>query len=43
LDDAYRSLELISAIYYSSATNTAVDLPLAADHPVREGWARWLP
>jgi predicted dehydrogenase len=42
LDDAYRSLELVSAVYYSSATNTAVELPLAADHPVHEGWARWL-
>ena len=42
LDDAYRSLELVSAIYYSSATNTAVELPLAADHAVRDGWARWL-
>ena len=43
LQDAYRSLELVSAIYYSSATNTAVDLPLAPDHPVRAGWAKWLP
>lgn len=43
LDDAYRSLELVSAIYYSSTTNTAVELPLAADHPVRDGWSRWLP
>lgn len=41
--DAYRSLELISAIYYSSATNTAVELPLPSDHPVRDGWAAWLP
>jgi predicted dehydrogenase len=42
LQDAYRSLELISAIYYSSATNTAVDLPLPPEHPVRGGWAPWL-
>jgi predicted dehydrogenase len=42
LQDAYRSLELASAIYYSSATNTAVDLPLAPDHPVRVGWGKWL-
>ena len=42
LDDAYRSLELVSAIYYSSATNAAVELPLPADHPVRRGWAPWL-
>ncbi|MDR3535842.1 MAG: Gfo/Idh/MocA family oxidoreductase [Acetobacteraceae bacterium] len=43
LQDAYRSLELISAIYYSSATNAAVELPLAEDHPVRAGWGPWLP
>jgi predicted dehydrogenase len=43
LADAYRSLELVSAIYYSSATNTAVDLPLPPDHPARAGWGPWLP
>ena len=43
LQDAYRSLELASAIYYSSATNTAVELPLAPDHPVRDGWEKFLP
>ena len=43
LQDAYQSLELISAIYYSSATNSAVELPLPADHPVRIGWSGWLP
>jgi predicted dehydrogenase len=42
LQDAYRSLELASAIYYSSASNTAVELPLAPDHPVRAGWGRFL-
>jgi predicted dehydrogenase len=42
LRDAYQSLELASAIYYSAATGTAVELPLAPDHPVRDGWARWL-
>ena len=42
LRDAYQSLELASAIYYSAATGAAVELPLAADHPVRDGWARWL-
>jgi predicted dehydrogenase len=42
LQDADRSLELISAIYYSAATNTAVDLPLPKDHPVRDGWSAWL-
>jgi predicted dehydrogenase len=43
LQDAYRSLELASAIYYSSATDTAVELPLPLDHPVRDGWAARLP
>jgi predicted dehydrogenase len=38
LQDAYRSLELASAIYYSSATGGAVDLPLPPDHPARSGW-----
>jgi predicted dehydrogenase len=42
LRDAYQSLELISAIYYSAALGTAVELPLPADHPVRDGWATWL-
>ncbi len=42
LQDAYRSLELASAIYYSAATGAAVELPLAGDHPVRDGWAAWL-
>ncbi|HEY2616210.1 MAG TPA: Gfo/Idh/MocA family oxidoreductase [Acetobacteraceae bacterium] len=42
VQDAYRSLELISAIYYSAATNTTVELPLPLDHPVRDGWAAWL-
>ena len=43
LQDAYRSLELVSAIYYSSASNTAVGLPLGPDHPVRAGWGGFLP
>jgi predicted dehydrogenase len=43
LQDADQSLELISAIYYSAATSTAVELPLPQDHPVRNGWAAWLP
>jgi predicted dehydrogenase len=42
LQDARQSLELISAIYYSAANHAAVDLPLAEDHPVRDGWAAWL-
>jgi hypothetical protein len=36
-------LELASAIYYASATNQAVDLPLLPAHPVRAGWFAWLP
>jgi predicted dehydrogenase len=43
LQDAERSLELISAIYYSSARNTAVELPLPPDHTARNGWAAFLP
>jgi predicted dehydrogenase len=43
LKDADQSLELISAIYYSAATNTAVELPLPQDHPVCDGWGSWLP
>jgi predicted dehydrogenase len=43
LDDAYRSLELACAIYYASATNQAVELPLPPGHPVRAGWLPWLP
>ena len=42
LEDAYQSLELISAIYYSAASGTAVELPLPSNHPVRDGWAAWL-
>ena len=42
LQDAYRSLELISAIYFSSATNAVVELPVPPDHPVRQGWGPWL-
>jgi hypothetical protein len=43
LQDAERSLELISAIYYSSTVNAAVELPLPPDHPARDGWAAFLP
>jgi predicted dehydrogenase len=42
LEDAYRSIELVTAIYYSSATRTAIDLPLPPDHPAHGGWAPWL-
>jgi predicted dehydrogenase len=43
LKDAYRSIELVSAIYHSAASNAAVELPLRPDHPVRRGWADLLP
>ena len=42
LQDAARSLELVSAIYYAAATNTVVELPLPPDHPVRAGWEPFL-
>jgi predicted dehydrogenase len=39
LEDARRSLELVSAIYHSAARGGApVELPLPADHPAYRGW-----
>jgi len=38
LADARSSLELITALYHSAATGTAVPLPIAADHPSYNGW-----
>lgn len=38
LQDARSSLELITAAYHSSRTNTPVALPLAADHPLYRSW-----
>lgn len=38
LDDARRSLELITALYHSADLGCAVDLPLAADHPKYDDW-----
>ncbi len=38
LEDARRSIELLSAIYYSARTGRAVDLPLGPDHPYYNGW-----
>jgi predicted dehydrogenase len=38
LDDARRSLELVTAVYHSARTGAAVDLPLAPDHPGYGGW-----
>jgi predicted dehydrogenase len=38
LADARQSLELITAIYHSAATGTAVTLPIAQDHPRYRSW-----
>ena len=38
LQDARRSLELITALYHSAATGTAVRLPVGAEHPLYAGW-----
>ena len=38
LHDARQSLELITAIYYSAETGTAVSLPIAKDHPRYSSW-----
>jgi predicted dehydrogenase len=40
LHDARQSLELITAIYYSAETGSAVRLPITADHP---RYSRWTP
>jgi predicted dehydrogenase len=39
LADARRSLELITAIYYSARTKQPVELPLGSTQPLYEGWA----
>jgi len=38
LQDARRSIELATAIYASSRSNSRVELPLNADHPLYKGW-----
>jgi predicted dehydrogenase len=38
LADARRSIELLTAAYYSAMTGEAVALPLAPDHPFYAGW-----
>ena len=38
LGDARRSVELLTAAYYSAMTGEAVALPLAAEHPFYGGW-----
>ena len=40
LEDARRSMELVTAAYHSSRTNAPVRLPLDATHPL---YASWLP
>jgi predicted dehydrogenase len=38
LADARAALELVTAIYYSARTKQVVELPLAKEHPLYEGW-----
>ena len=40
LADARRSIELLTAAYYSATTGEPVALPLAPDHPFYAGWLR---
>lgn len=37
-EDGRRSLELVSAIYFSARSGTVVELPLADTHPLYGGW-----
>jgi len=43
LADARSSLELAIALYHSAATGTAVNLPIASDHPAYDNWPRPMP
>jgi predicted dehydrogenase len=38
LVDARRSLELVTALYYSAATGTVASVPIEAGHPMYGGW-----
>ncbi len=38
LDDARRSLELVTALFHASETDETVHLPIGADHPRYGGW-----
>ena len=38
LHDARASLELITALYHSSRTGQAVELPIGSEHPLYGGW-----
>ena len=42
LADARRSVELLTAAYWSARTGEAVALPLGADHPFHHGWTETL-
>jgi predicted dehydrogenase len=39
LADARVALELITAMYFSAGSGTAVELPIGRDHPAYAGWA----
>lgn len=39
LQDARAAIELLTALYFSAATDAPVSLPLAPDHPFHAGWA----
>ncbi|MCR8725589.1 Gfo/Idh/MocA family protein [Frigidibacter sp. ROC022] len=38
LDDARRSIELLTAVYWSAHSGETVTLPIPADHPFYNGW-----
>ena len=38
LQDARRSLELITALYHAAETGTAATLPIGKEHPKYRGW-----
>jgi hypothetical protein len=38
IDDAWRSIELLTAAYHSVFTGEAVTLPITPDHPRYQGW-----
>lgn len=40
LDDARRSLELVTAQFHSAETGETVPLPIGSDHPRYDGWVR---
>lgn len=40
LAEGKRSLEFVTAVYASARTNTPVDLPLAPDHSLHDGWIK---